>query len=364
MPQPSTYDAVLIVSFGGPEKMDDVLPFLENVLRGKNVPRERMLEVAHHYEQFGGVSPINEQCRALISGLVAELNAQGPQLPVYWGNRNWHPLLPDTLRQMANDGIRRALAFVTSAFSSYSSCRQYLENIARARDEAGPQAPEIHKLRAFYNHPGFIGPMIERVQEALEQIPSDRRSAATILFTAHSIPLAMAAGCQYEAQLQEACRLVSTGLQGTAPLSPVVPDQTKPLSPVVHDRGDYAGNPWRLVYQSRSGPPSQPWLAPDVCDALRELHAAGARDVVVVPIGFLSDHIEILYDLDTEARALCEQLGLNMVRARTVGTHPDFVKMIRALIVERMSDTPERLSLGCLGPTPDICPPGCCPSGR
>lgn len=330
------YDAVLIVSFGGPEGPDDVLPFLENVLRGKNVPRERMLEVAHHYEQFGGVSPLNAQNRALISALEVELAERGPRLPVYFGNRNWHPLLPATLRRMRDDGVNRALAFFTSAYSSYSGCRQYREDIERAQSEVGPDAPRIDKLRAFFNHPGFIRPMVERTREALGAIPPERRAAARLVFTAHSIPSAMAANCRYESQLHEAGRLVAASL---------------------------GHEPWQVVYQSRSGPPSQPWLEPDVCDSLRALRAAGATDAVLVPIGFLSDHMEIMFDLDTEARRLCEQLGLNLVRARTVGSHPEFVRMIRELIVERM-DGGERPALGDFGPSHDVCPADCCLSGR
>lgn len=337
-----SYQAVLIVSFGGPEKMDDVVPFLENVLHGKNVPRERLLEVAEHYRQFDGKSPINDQNRELIANLQAELQAHGPDLPIYWGNRNWQPLLSDTLRQMAADGVERALAFVTSAYSSYSGCRQYLEDIARAQAEVGPSAPQIDKLRAFYNHPGFIEPMIQRVIDALTQVPADRRGNARLVFTAHSIPLAMAEGCRYEEQLREASRLVVDGLRAAG-------------------LGEY---PWRLVYQSRSGPPSQPWLEPDVCDHLKELHSAHVQDVVVVPVGFLSDHIEILFDLDKQAAAVCRERGLNMVRAATVGTHPAFVRMIRDLIQERMSDQPDRRYVGKLGPSHDVCPEHCCPSGR
>src|ERR671927_21204 len=204
-----SYDALLIVSFGGPEGMDEVMPFLENVLRGKNVPLERMRAVAHHYELFGGVSPINEQNRRLIAALRAELDARGPHLPIYWGNRNWHPLLADTLRQMRDDGIRRALAFVTSAYSSYSGCRQYRENIEQARAEVGADAPQVDKLRAFYNHPGFVGPNVEHVRAALAQVSAERRAKAQIAFTAHSIPQAMADACDYVAQLKEACRLVA-----------------------------------------------------------------------------------------------------------------------------------------------------------
>lgn len=335
-PEPR-YDALLLVSFGGPERPEDVMPFLENVLRGKPVPRERMLEVAEHYYHLGGVSPINEQNRGLIAALEAELKAHGPALPIYWGNRNWRPLLADTLRQMAADGVRRALAFFTSAFSSYSGCRQYRENIEQARAEVGPMAPQVDKLRGFFNHPGFIEAMTERVQQALEQIPQARRSDARLVLTAHSIPLAMAANCQYELQLIEASGLVA----------------------------ERAGaENWRLAYQSRSGSPSQPWLEPDIGDVLRQLAAEGASDAVVAPIGFISDHVEVLYDLDTEAQALSRELGLNMVRAPTVGVHPKFVAMIRELIGERMGLVDQRRALGGLEPCPDVCPVDCCLSGR
>ena len=333
-PSSSPYDAVLLVSFGGPEKPQDVMPFLENVLRGKNVPEARVREVAEHYELFGGVSPLNAENRALLAALVAELTAHGPQLPVYWGNRNWHPLLADTLRQMADDGVRRALAFVTSAFGCYSGCRQYLEDIERARQSVGPEAPAVDKLRLFFNHPGFIEPMAERVAAGLAQVPEDRREAATLIYTAHSIPLAMAATCPYVEQLQEACRLVSQRAG--------------------HGR-------WELCYQSRSGPPAQPWLGPDVGDRILALHRAGRlRDVVVAPLGFLCEHMEVVYDLDVELAALCDELGIAMVRAGVVGTHPRFVQMIRELILERVDPARERLSLGDLGPSPDCCPADCC----
>ena len=329
----SVYDAVLIVSFGGPEGMDDVMPFLENVLRGRNVPRERMLGVAKHYELFGGVSPINEQNRKLIAALSKELEAKGPRLPIYFGNRNWHPMLADTLRQMSADGVKNALAFVTSAYSSYSSCRQYLEDIERARETVGPGAPRVEKLRAFYNHPGFIAANVANVRAALEQIPEERRAEAQVLFTAHSIPESMAQNCDYEGQLKETSSLIAN----TAGIEK-----------------------WRLVFQSRSGSPAQPWLGPDVCDALRELRAEGVKDVVVAPVGFVSDHMEIVYDLDTEAMALCRELGLNMVRAATAGTHPAFIEMIRELIMERIDSTTPRRSLGTYGPRADVCAPGCC----
>lgn len=334
----SQYDAILIVSFGGPEGPDDVIPFLENVLRGKNVPRERMLAVAEHYNHFDGISPINAQNRALIAALEKELSINGPHLPIYWGNRNWHPLLPDTLRKMRDDGIHRALAFFTSAYSSYSGCRQYREDIQRAQEEVGQGAPVVEKLRAYFNHPGFIMAMADRVRTALSKIPDERRHLVQLIFTAHSLPLAMAAGCRYEAQLLESSRLVSEAVEQKN---------------------------WKLVYQSRSGPPSQPWLEPDVCAHLKEIHLEGPiRDVVIVPIGFISDHMEVLYDLDTEARLLCDELGLAMVRAETVGVHQRFIEMIREQIEERITDSADRPAWGVLGPSHDICAADCCPSGR
>jgi len=323
------YDAILVVSFGGPEKPDDVIPFLENVLRGRNVPRERMMAVAEHYYYFGGKSPINDQNRALIAGLETLLAAEGPHLPVYWGNRNWHPMLADTLRQMRDDGVRRAIAFFTSAYSSYSGCRQYRENIIAARAEVGEGAPEIDKLRVFYNHPGFIGPVTENVKAALAKCP-----ASHIAFTAHSIPTVMADTSCYVQQLNEACRLVAEAVNIT----------------------DY-----KLVYQSRSGPPTQSWLGPDICDHLR---TSGHSRVVICPIGFISDHLEVLYDLAIEAAAVSAELGIHMVRAATVGTHPAFLRMIRDLILERIDTATPRLALGAFGPSHDVCPVDCCPGMR
>ncbi len=313
------YDALLVVSFGGPEGMDDVIPFLENVLRGRNVPRERMIQVAHHYELFGGVSPINQQNRDLIAALKTELEKNGLRLPIYWGNRNWHPLLPDTLRQMTADGIQNALAFVTSAYSSYSSCRQYRQNIADAQAAVGPGAPQVEKLRAFYNHPLFIEANVDRVRDAMAEVDSP----APLVFTAHSIPESMAATCDYVSQLTETGGRIARELGVTN---------------------------WQLVYQSRSGSPSQPWLGPDVSDHLRALRLEGATNVVVAPIGFVSDHMEVVYDLDVEARRVCEEIGLNMLRARTAGTHPAFVKMIRELMLERIENRVP----------PSICAPNCC----
>jgi protoporphyrin/coproporphyrin ferrochelatase len=321
----ASYDAILVLSFGGPEKAEDVIPFLENVLRGRNVPRERMLTVAEHYHHFDGRSPINDHNRALIRALDAELARHGPRLPIYWGNRNWHPLLADTLRQMRDDGIRRALAFATSIFSSYSGCRQYLEDIERARAEI-EGAPEIHKLRKFYNHPLFIEAQADEVRSALGGRPRP------IVFTAHSIPLTMAETSDYQKQIQEACRLVA----------------------------EQVGiNDWRLVYQSRSGPPSQPWLEPDIDSAVRGLEPGA--EIAVVPIGFVSDHIEIIYDLDIEVQAIARERGVNMVRAPTVGVHPKFIQMIRELIEERLGLREPR-AIGQYPPSHDACQAGCCPA--
>ena len=333
--RPSAYDAVLLVSFGGPDAPDDVMPFLENVLRGRNVPRERMLEVAEHYYHFGGKSPINEQNLALLAALRAELERRGPHLPVYWGNRNWHPLLTDTLREMADAGVKRAIAFVTSGFSCYSGCRQYRENIAAACAPLGDKAPQVDKIRVFFNHPGFVGPMSANVRTALGHFPADARADVPVLFTAHSIPMSMADTSRYVPQLTEACRLVAeqVGLSN-----------------------------WKLVYQSRSGPPTQPWLDPDICDAIRELHSQGIRRLVISPIGFISDHMEVLYDLDTEAADLCKELGIDMQRAATVGTAPEFISCVRDLIAERAWNLPDRAAIGLLPANHDVCPLDCCPA--
>jgi protoporphyrin/coproporphyrin ferrochelatase len=333
------YDAILIVSFGGPESKEEVIPFLENVLRGRNVPRERLLAVAEHYYHFEGKSPINQQTRELIAALAAELQHHGPKLPIYWGNRNWHPLLADTLRKMQQDGIRRALAFVTSAYSSYSGCRQYREDIARAQGEVGLShpgsgAPEVEKLRQFFNHPEFIEATVERVRDALLAVPSDARQNVQIVYLAHSIPVSMANTSDYVKQLEEVRQLVSEAL-------------------------DHKND--ALVYQSRSGAPGQPWLGPDILEYLRQVKAENlASAVVLAPIGFISDHMEVLYDLDVEARQLCDSLALPMTRAKTVGVHPKFVRMIRELILERMNPGTERRALGSLGPRADICAEDCC----
>ena len=329
------YDAILVVSFGGPESREDVIPFLENVLRGRNVPRERMLAVAEHYYHFEGKSPINQQTRDLIQALEDELAQHGPKLPVYWGNRNWHPMLPDTVRRMKQDGIRRALAFVTSAYSSYSGCRQYREDIAGAQSEVGAGAPQIDKIRPFFNHPGFIEATEARLRDALGAIPDTARQNVHLVYIAHSIPLSMAHTSDYVQQLEEVRKLVSArlGIRNDA-----------------------------LVYQSRSGAPGQPWLEPDILDYLREVKSKNlASAVALAPTSFISDHMEVLYDLDIEARQLCDSLSLPMARAKTVGVHPKFIAMIRELILER-TEGAERRALGSLGPRQDTCAEDCCPA--
>jgi ferrochelatase len=329
------YDAILVVSFGGPESRDDVIPFLENVLRGKNVPRERMLAVAEHYYHFDGKSPINQQTRDLLAALKDELALHGPKLPVYWGNRNWHPLLADTIRQMKQDGVRHALAFVTSAYSSYSGCRQYREDILRGQAEVGEGAPQIDKIRAFFNHPGFIEATDDRLRAALAQIPAGANSNIQIVYVAHSVPLSMASTSDYVRQLEDVRKLASSGVGITNDV---------------------------LVYQSRSGAPGQPWLEPDILDHLREVKSKNlASAVVVAPISFISDHMEVLYDLDIEAQQLCDSIGLPMARAKTVGVHPKFISMIRELILERSTGA-ERRALGSLGPRQDVCAVDCCPA--
>lgn len=328
-----TYDALLVLSFGGPEGPEDVMPFLENVTRGRDVPRERLLEVAGHYQHFGGVSPINAQVRELIAALESELRAHGSTLPIYWGNRNWHPMLGATVARMKADGVKHALAFATSAWGSYSACRQYLEDLEKARENVGEDAPRIDKIRPYFDHPGFLEAQAERVRDALATLGETTR--ARLVFTAHSIPTAMATTSAYEAQLREAARIVA--------------EQAAP------------GMAWDLVWQSRSGPPQVPWLEPDVLDALTTYAQDDrARPIVLVPIGFTSDHVEVIWDLDHVAKGRAEELGLTLVRAATVGTHPRFVRGIRELIEERTIAAP-RCSLSVLGSTPGMCAADCCP---
>jgi ferrochelatase len=330
------YDAILIVSFGGPEGPDDVMPFLENIVRGRDVPSERLEEVAQHYLHFGGISPHNQQIQDLMDALKPELASAGIDLPIYWGNRNWRPMLGDTVQQMMTDGVRRALAFVVSGYSSYSSCQQYRQNILGAIESVGEGAPQIDKIRVFYNHPDFIGAMQDRVRDAISELKSSQ--IPRLVFTAHSIPAAMASGCDYQTQLTDAARLVAS---------------------------EFKDHPWQLVYQSRSGPPHVPWLEPDVCDHIEQAAESGnLSPVVLIPIGFLSDHLEVLFDLDTEAADVCQRLDVPMARAATVGTHPSFVRMVRKLIQERLDTHAPRESLGQMGASHDQCSEGCCPSGQ
>lgn len=311
--------------------MDDVMPFLRNVLKGKNVPESRMLAVAKHYEQFGGISPINEQNRILISALESHFKALNFEMPIYWGNRNWHPMLKDTIEKMSNDGIKNALYFLTSAYGSYSGCRQYRENMEEAIASID-SPPRFEKLRLYFNHPGFIKANADRLKDAIAQFDSSKKDDVLVLFSAHSIPLSMAENCMYEKQLQSTGELIAKELG--------------------HQN-------YKLVFQSRSGPPTQPWLEPDVVDALESEAANGVKDIIVQPIGFISDHMEVIYDLDTEAKDKAKELELNYVRAGTVGVHPEFVNMIYELILEK-TDKKEPLYSGNLGLQENQCSTNCC----
>jgi ferrochelatase len=338
-----TYDALLLLSFGGPDGPDDVLPFLANVTRGRGIPPERLAGVARHYDHFGGVSPINAANRDLLAAIRAELAAHDIDLPVYWGNRNWHPLVADTVREMTADGVRRALVFVTSAYGSYSSCRQYQDDLAAARAEVGDAAPQLDKIRHFFDHPGFIEPQVEAVGAAVDGVDRARRSTTRLVFTAHSIPVSMAqtagpAGELYVAQLRAAASLIA---------ALAAPDLA-----------------WDLAFSSRSGPPSVPWLEPDIGDHLRVLASEGITDVIVVPIGFVSDHVEVKWDLDVEASGVAAELGLGFARTPTPGTDPRFVTMVRELVRERLDLGCARRALSPLGPSWDVCAVGCCPAPR
>jgi ferrochelatase len=346
IPDPAPYDAVLLLSFGGPEKPEDVLPFLQNVTRGRGIPDERLREVGEHYYGFGGRSPINDQNRALLKALRDSFDEVGLELPIYWGNRNWAPYLTDTMREMAAAGVRRAVTIVTSAYPSYSGCRQYRENLAEATAQV-EGAPQIDKLRHYGNHPGFVQPFIESTAKALEQLPD----GSAIAYVTHSIPTVMN---------------TTSGPNGGDYLSwhlDVAAEITAEL-----ERRTGVSRRTDLVYCSRSGPPQVPWLEPDVNEHLEALAAAGVPGVAVVPIGFVSDHMEVIYDLDTEAAATAESLSLPMARAATPGTDPRFVSMLRALVVERAAaergEQPARPCAGRLGPGWDDCRPDCCPAPR
>lgn len=346
----SPYDALLLVSFGGPEGPDDVVPFLENVTRGRGIPRERLEEVGKHYGLFGGKSPINDLNRDLLASLREDLAGAGIDLPVYWGNRNWDPYLRDTLAQMAADGVTRAACFMTSAYSSWSSCRQYRENLFDAVEglaEGSAGAPVLDKLRHYFNHPGFVEPVVDATLAALAELPDDVRRGAHLAFVTHSVPTAMND---------------TSGPSGGAYLEQHLSVSTEVARQVSEETG--IEHPWELVYCSRSGSPHVPWLEPDVNDHLETLHEAGAPAVVMVPVGFVSDHMEVVYDLDTEALATAERLGLPARRAATAGTDPRFVAMVRDLLLERATvergEAVVRASVGSLDALWDRCPVGCC----
>lgn len=357
---PVAYDAVILAGFGGPEGQDDVIPFLRNVTRGRGIPDDRLEQVAGHYRHFGGVSPINEHNRALRAALAGELSRRGIDLPVYWGNRNWTPYLTDAVREAAANGHRRLLGIATSAYSSYSSCRQYREDFARALEETGlADSVTIDKVRQFFDHPGFadafVGPLADALAELdADGIPADR---VRVLFTTHSIPVDDArrsgprdrdfgGGGAYAAQHEA----VAAYVMGRA-------RQRRPGGGSVE---------WRLVYQSRSGPASQPWLEPDICDAIAAAPGDGVEAVVIVPIGFVSDHMEVLWDLDTEAMTAARDAGVRAVRIPTPGTDPGYVAGLADLIEERLTGAPaaSRPHVTEIGPWFDVCRPGCCENVR
>jgi ferrochelatase len=346
--EPVAYDAILLASFGGPEGQDDVIPFLRNVTRGRGIPEERLEEVAHHYRAFGGISPINDQNRALKAALEAELAARGIDLPVIWGNRNWAPYITDAFTEAKERGFRTLIAIGTSAYSSYSSCRQYREDYAMALDATGLEGEiVIDKVRQFFDHPGFVTPFIEGVREGLAEVERQGISSADthVLYSTHSIPSTDAAksgpdGNAYQAQHLAVAEVVSAAQENAVD--------------------------WSLVYQSRSGPPSMPWLEPDISDAMRELAASGTKAFVIVPLGFVSDHMEVKWDLDTEALETAEELGAYAVRVPTPGVHPAYVSGLIDLVLERRDGVPteDRPAMTDLGPWYDTCRPGCCENVR
>jgi ferrochelatase len=345
----SVVDALLVLSFGGPEKPADVRPFLENVTRGRGVPPERLDDVEQHYLHFGGVSPINELNRNIIAATSAELQRIGEPLPVYFGNRNWHPMVADTVAEMAEDGVRRALVLATSAYGGYSACRQYDEDIAAARAAVGAAAPELVKLRQFFDHPLFVEAFADAVRDAYASLPGSERESARLVFTAHSVPVAADAeagppeegGQRYSRQVAEAARLVAkdVGIPG-----------------------------YDVVWQSRSGPPSVPWLEPDIVDHIDALHADGVGAVLVCPVGFVSDHLEVVWDLDSEARDRALEHAMSFARAGTPGSDPRFARLVAELVREHTAGVSARKlsSMPSGGGTVNgaVCAPGCCEPAR
>ncbi|MCB0326985.1 MAG: ferrochelatase [Bdellovibrionales bacterium] len=332
-----SYDALLLLSFGGPEGPDDVMPFLNNVLRGKPVPEERKMEVASHYQAHGGISPINAQNRAMIAALRKAMSDQSMNLPIYWGNRNWKPYLKDTLAQIIKDGHKKILCYVTSAYSSYSGCRQYREDIAKALEELGDSSLQVDKIRSFFNHPLWIKVHQKRIMEKLQDIDPSIYPKLKILFTAHSLPLSMAQSCDYQIQLEDAAQEVSKGL---------------PISQ------------WQLCYQSRSGSPHVPWLGPDVCEAIDQIDSKEIQHVLVHPLGFVSDHMEVIFDLDQEAKDCAKKNELHFTRSKSPGTHPLMVELIVDLISEYLEPSHKRASIGALAPRDAHCSPDCCKPRR
>ncbi|WP_138945556.1 ferrochelatase [Plantibacter sp. M259] len=371
--EPTDYDAILLAGFGGPEGQDDVIPFLRNVTRGRGIPEERLEEVAHHYRHFGGVSPINDQNRALKAALELELASRGIDLPVLWGNRNWDPYLRDALTEAHERGFTKLIAIATSAYSSYSSCRQYREDFAIAVDETNLQGEiQIDKVRQFFDHPGFVTPFIDGVRDAIaeylrEQPELSAETEIEVLFATHSIPTGDAARSgpdfrgfgdhgAYEAQHLAVAEVVMANAI----------DQLREAGVLGGAVGSGVSVPWQLVYQSRSGPPSMPWLEPDINDAIAELPAAGRKAIVIVPLGFVSDHMEVMWDLDNEAIETAGEHGLAAVRVPTPGTAAAYVKGLVDLVLERRDGTPveERPHMTDLGPWYDVCRPGCCENAR
>ncbi len=366
-PVTAPYDALLVVSFGGPEKPEDVVPFLENVTRGRDIPRERLEEVGEHYFLFGGRSPINDLNRAFVAAVEEDFKGAGLSLPVYWGNRNWDPYLTDALRAMRKDGVTRALCLVTSAYSSYSGCRQYREDLAAAVADTGEGAPRLDRIRHYFNHPGFIEPMVDSTLAALAELPAGLRNDARILYVTHSVP----------ASMNDASGRGGPASQTGSPRSggAYVAQHLSVGAEVTERVRQQTGHRFvsELVYCSRSGPPHVPWLEPDVGDRIDELAKEGVPAVAVVPIGFVSDHMEVVYDLDTEARAVADAAGVAFARAATAGLDPRFVAMVRSLVLERAATerarqaggtVPDREAIGSLEASWDVCPPGCCANPR
>ena len=327
------FDSLLLLSFGGPENSDDVMPFLRNVTAGRGVPDERLAVVAEQYELFGGKSPINELNQQLLCALNEELASRGYEMATFWGNRNWHPFVTDTVADLKSLGHTSTVCLVTSAFSSYSGCRQYHEDLDRARNEV-PGAPNIERVRVYWDHPDFLGTAAELLAESRDA--AGLSSETPVLHSAHSLPLSMAANCDYQQQLNEAAAIVNelAGMRG----------------------------PYEVVFQSRSGPPSVPWLTPDIDQRIHELAEQGTQELLVHPLGFVADHMEVLFDLDTQSAAAAKEAGVKMVRTPTVGTHPRFVSMLVDLVEEAAGLRADRPSLSKSGPRPDKCNSQCCPA--